>query len=818
MDMAGFAQDLRIAARTLRTKPLATTIAVLTLATGIGATTAVFSVLDAIAFRDLPVKDPSELTELSVTMGPSTTVGFSVPMVQALTRTQQVFSNVIGFASELATAQIGEQLAEVNLLPVTGNFFSDLGLRAALGRLITPGDMNLSTFSATPVAVLGHGFWQRRYAADPGAIGQTIRIEGKPYTIVGVAPRGFSAFNTFTEPDVTVPMAASAANDVSAPGLLWIHLVGRLKSGVTRDQARAGLGPLWDSIKAELVPATYAPARRANFLSLGLNVRSARTGLEWNGRSRFMQPLGFTFALALVVLSVGCLNVAGLMLARAAARAHDIGIRMALGASVWALRRQAIAEALVLSSTGAVLGLLIAQGAAPALAKFMMQEWTGTLALQLTPDGRALAIVAASVIAVCVLFAALPVWRVHHRGAAGLLQGGARIAAGMGRLAPILVAAQVALALIASIDAGLLGQTLQHFASADPGFSRSNITVADLMTMPGADYLPAANPATNAYDRQLVDAIHDATGVRDIALAAVPPLTGVDWTRSMAAANAPAEPVAVAYDVVSPEFVRFFGLTLREGRDFTWADNSGRPRVALVSESLARRLFPGRSAIGEYINFGPLPAGQHIEIVGVLKDFTLYDVKNGSPLTLLLPLLQGPESASARVLLRGFVPDAPLGRAVRSLGREYVLRVRSLDEIARDATRQEQFAAIAGSLFGGIAIGLAALGLYGLLTYVVARRTREFAIRIALGGRRWTMVALVLRQGVLVAAIGAAIGAVAAFLSVRWLQSLLYGITIKDAFALGVVPLFLVGCSIVASAAPALRAARSDPLLLLREE
>jgi predicted permease len=816
----GSRQDCQVAARTLRKKPLATMLAVLTLATGIGATTAAFSVLNSLAYRNLHVKSPNELAELSITMGSLNTAGFSVPMVQAFARSQSVFSGLVGFSGGGRTnVEIGSELTQADVLSVTSNFYSELGVQPAAGRLIVPSDMNLAGFTGAPVAVLGYGFWQRRYGGDPTAIGQTTRIEGQPYTIVGIAPRGFTAFSMFVEPDVTIPMAANPPPQAAAPGLLWIHLVGRLASGMTVEQARARLATLWMSIKTDLVPANYAAPRRANFLSLGLNVRPAQTGIAWaDGRARFTQPLWFILALAVIVLAIACLNVAGLMLARAAGQTHDIGIRMALGASSWNIRRQAVAEALVLASLGSGLGLLVAQWAAPVIARFMLQDFSEySIVLTLTPDSHVLTIVVVIVISICVLFGAMPVWPLHRRSATDLFGGGARIATNIGRLGPLIVAGQVALAIVASVDAGLLVQTLRHLAMADPGFTRSNVTVAELLPRPGVP-LSGATPATNAYHRQLLDDIHAAAGVRDVTLSGGVPLIGADWTRSITTSSAPGDPIDVAYDPVSPGFVAFFGLTLREGRDFEWRDDSGRPRIAIVSQSLANRLFPGRSALGKYINFGPTPAGQHIEIVGVIKDVALYDVKHGSALTLLVPLLQDPEPVEPSLLLHEFMPGGALGQAVSSLGREYVFRTRSLDEIAQTATRQEQLAALAGSVFGGIAAGLAGLGLYGLLMYIVSRRTREFAIRVALGGRMWTMVTLVLKQGFGIGATGVAVGAVAGFGNVRWLQSLLYGITFHDALVLSIVPLLLLTVSMVACAVPAARAAQIDPLILLREE
>jgi putative ABC transport system permease protein len=521
-------------------------------------------------------------------------------------------------------------------------------------------------------------------------------------------------------------------------------------------------------------------------------------------------------ALALIVLAIASLNVASLMVARAASHTHDIGVRLALGASNWDIRRQAMAEALVLGSLGAALGLLVAQGTAPMLARFLLQAYPSSLALQLTPDAHVLLVTAVIVIATCGLFGLLPVWSMNRAHAVEWFHGGARIAARVGRLGPSLVAGQVALSMVAAIDAGLLVRTLQHLAAANPGFSRANHTIAELLPRPGVP-LNAASPATTAYDRQLVERV-GALGVREVGLSGAVPLVGADWTRTITTPDAPGDPVDVAYDPVSPGFLDTLGIRLLEGRDFTWTDDRGQPRVAIVSRSLAERLFAGRSAVGKYLNFGPTPAGQHIEIVGVIDDVRLYDVKHGSTQTLLVSVLQNPESSYNTLVLRGSIPIAALREVVSSLGREYVFRTQSLDEIARGATTQEELAAATGSLFGGIAVALAALGLYGLLMYLVSRRLREFAIRVALGGRAWSIMWVVLASGLRIVAVGAVIGGVAAFASVRWLQSLLYGVALQDVMALSVAPMILAALALTACTVPAVRAAHVDPLVLLREE
>ena len=739
-------------------------------------------------------------------------------MLQALDRSQHVFSAVIGFAGGGRTIEIGDNLLQANVLAVTGEFYADLGIRPAVGRLIAPEDMQRSSFTAAAVAVLGYGFWQRHYGGDISAIGRTIRIDGQPFTIVGVAPRGFTAFSVMAEPDVTIPIAANASPQVATtPGLLWIHLVGRLEPGVTVEQARLRLAPVWMTIKRYLVPADYPAQRRANFLSLGLNLTPAATGIGWlDARGQFTQPLWFMLALAVIVLVIACMNVAGLMLARTAAHTHDLGIRQALGASNWVIRRHVMAEALVLASLGGGLGWLLAQGTAPLVARFMLQQYPGSISLRLTPDAHVLTVAALAVIGVCTLSGVIPLWQLNRRSAIDLFYGGPRVAARMGRLGPVLVSGQVALSIVAAIDAGLLVRTLHHLAAADPGFTRSNVSIAELLPRPGVAV--TAGLATNAYHRRLLTDALPATGLRDVALSGSVPLNGTDRLRSITAVGASGDPIDVAYNPVSPGFLGVLGMTLHEGRDFTWRDDSSRPRIAIVSRSLADRLFSGRSAVGQAIALGPPFPGQQMEIVGVINDVALYNVKRGSKLTLLVPTLQDPEPNVASIVLRGTPSVASLQHVVSSLGREYVVRIRSLEEIARSANTQDTLAAIVGSVFGAMAVALAALGLYGLLMYVVEQRLREFAIRVALGGHPWLVMRLVLTHGLRIVAVGAVTGGIVAIVNVRWLQSLLYEIRPGDTAALSVVPIVLAGLALIACTVPAVRAANIDPVILLREE
>jgi putative ABC transport system permease protein len=379
------------------------------------------------------------------------------------------------------------------------------------------------------------------------------------------------------------------------------------------------------------------------------------------------------------------------------------------------------------------------------------------------------------------------------------------------------VAGQLALSIVAAIDAGLLVQTLRHVTAADPGFTYANVSVAELQRRPGVP-LASPNAETHAYYRRLLTEMLPAAGLRHVALSNGVPLVGTDWLRAVTAADASDQPVDVAYNPVSPGFLKAFNIALYEGRDFAWTDDIKHRRVAIVSRSVADRFFTDRSAIGETLHLGPPFPGQPLEIIGVINDIALYDIKHGSRLTLLVSALQDSETNVTSLVLREPASLASLRPLVSSLGHDYVTRIRPLETIVENTHSQDRVAAIAGTAFGTIAVALAGLGLYVLLMWGVSGRMREFAIRVALGGHAWAVARLVIANGLRVVTVGTVVGGLVAIVNVRWLQTLLYGIRPRDALTLSLVPMAIAIVGLLASTMPALQAANSDPLSLLRED
>src|SRR5262249_33410500 len=482
----GLQQDLRYALRGYRKTPVFTLVALITLTLAIGANTAIVSLLNALVLRDLPVRDPRSLVQLTTATRTSPESGISYPMLQRLTRDQQVFSSLMawwGFAG--LNVDTGSELTTGMVAAATGNLYDELGVRPAAGRLLEPGDMTLDPPGAQPVVVIGHSFWQRRFHGDSSAIGRTIRIETVPFTIVGVAPPGFTAFGVTSEPDLTVPLAARPLLNgrpiasLATSGTLSYLAVGRLKPEVTLEQARAQLATIWPAVREAAVPADFTGARRDDFLATGLAVASAANGNETSLRARFTRPLAVVLGIAALILLIACVNLASLMLSRAAARSHEMGVRLALGASRWRLARQMLTEGVLLSMAGGAAGILGAAWTCRSLTSFIFEEYLSTVTFDARPDGRVMAATVATAAFVGIVFSVVRAWRATRRSAVEALQQGARTGTATGRTGRLLVATQVALSLALLAMSGVLVRSLGSVRAVASGVERTdNVFIA----------------------------------------------------------------------------------------------------------------------------------------------------------------------------------------------------------------------------------------------------------------------------------------------------------------------------------------------------
>ena len=819
-------QDVRYAVRGYRKTPAFAAVALVTLTLAIGANTAIFSLLNALVLRNLPVRDPSSLVQLgSKTPVSDYEAGLTFPMYQRVSARTDLFSAAIGwFGTNVMNVETDREKLHAAIWLTGGNFFSELGARAAAGRMLTADDVNETTLQPAPVAVIGYRFWQSHYAGDPRAIGQRLSVEGKAFTIVGVGPRGFTGLGWIIEPDVMLPLTEwPLINGTSIQSLrngtsFFVRTTVRLKPGITLAQARAAIETEWPELKRATVPPGYTTAQRDRFLASRLVVRSAANGVEQGLRTKFTQPLAIVFAIAALILLIACVNLAGLMLSRAAARSHEIGVRLALGAGRWRVARQMLVEGVLLSLAGAACGVAFAYWISRQIVATILRDYLVAASLNVAPDMRILLFASALAVLVGLLFSLIPAVRATRVPSTELLQKSTRTATS-GSGGRWLVAAQVALSLVLLANAGLLVRTLQQIRAVDSGMRSEHILVAYPGALPGG-YSGIDN---DTYYPQVVERLRSIPGVSRVAISlSKPGGGGAGAIEPVSSISGPAEAGGVGSSLtsISPAFFETLGVSVKSGRDFSWSDNSRARRVAIMSESLARRVFAEGSAIGQHVRIGVSPSHQDLEIVGIVADARIYDLKDPNVAALYVPALQEPSSASYKcfVLRANAVSVADLNTAVGPLGRERVGSMRSLQYITDDVLLQERLTAALAAFFGALALLLAGIGLYGLMAYGVARRRREIGIRVALGAAPRRVMAQVMRDGVAVALRGVAIGLAAALVTVQLVKSLLFGVSPYDPLTLLIAPASLVAIALGASLLPAARAARVDPMIALRTE
>ena len=819
--MVSLWQNLRYSLRGLGRHPGFTAVAILSLALGIGANTAIFSLLDALLLRDLPVRHPERLVELSVVRR-GDKIMFSFPMYREIERGQKVFSGLIGWSfGQMLNVEIDGALSQAEVRSVSGNYFSELGAAPLLGRLITSDDVRFAGTGTSPVAVLSYGHWQRRFGGASDVVGKVIGIEGQSFTIIGVSRKWFTGMTTGEAPDLTVPMKAT---DNRAQ--LWVFLTGRLKDGVSVAQARAQLQSFWPEVLRATASTEVPGLRRQLFFSMGLDVAPAATGLNAALRSHFTRPLYVLLGIVGLILLVACVNLASLMLARAAARSHEMSVRVALGASRWALARQVLSESLVLSAFGALLGLGFAYWGSRLLVSLLTEGYLTPVVLDLSPDWRVLSLTASVAILTGILFGLAPAWRCSGEDPALVLQQNVRSLAGAtGKLGKALIIAQVALCLTVLLGAGLLVRSFQRLCSIDPGLRESVLEVS-LYPRPGG----YQNLDMNSYRRQLVARISSLPGVLSAGFSDVflPGQSGArgswsDTVSTLADASSPNVGVMAKEATVSPGFFSTLGINLVRGRGFIETDDVHHPRVAILSRSLAERLFPSGEALGQHIRFSFMPELQNLEVVGIASDTRLFDLHNPAAPVVYVSCLQYPQwTQQGHLFVRvGEASEAlasAVGHEIESLGHEYPLSTKTVAQEVDQALVEEHAIALLSSFFAALALLLASVGLYGLMSYAVARRTREIGIRMTLGAQPWKVLWAVLREALALALSGLALGIPCALALSRLLASVLFGLSAHDLPTLAIVSLLLLMVVLFAGYLPARRASRIDPMTAVRME
>jgi len=828
LDQVG--QDLRYGLRTLRNSPNFTAVAVLTLALGIGANTAIFSLLDGLVLRDLSVPHPEQLVRFGAHVPGDDYAALSLPMFQELSRSQKVFSGTFAWWPDIVfDAEIDGSLARADVWGVDNNFYRELGAVPEIGRLFDSEDENLSANAAAQVAVLSYGFWQSHYGGAADVIGKTLKIDGIPFTIIGVTRKGFTGLSAYMEMGVTLPLPArqlfvgeaDMQKYLQRRAARWLQAAGRLRPGVTLEQARAQLGSLWPEIRQEMVPPDKTFADLGRFRDLQLKVESGASGEASLLRKRFSQSLYIVLAISGLVLLVACVNLANLMLARAASRSHEMAVRAALGAGRARIVRQMLTESVMLSVAGTLAGWVFAHWASHAISDFILGEiYSVPVALNLAPDWRILGFAAGMAILTGVLFGLAPAWRATQEDPNVALQHGPRtLGKGTSRLGGRLIVTQVALSLVLLMGSGLFVRTLKKLRDANPGFRTHSLLDVSLHPKPnGYKDLDLVN-----YYRQLTDRIADVPGVESSAMMRAMFGNVLEWTERIRITGSDAEGLEADFEMATPGFFETAGITLLQGRKFEWQDDDHAPGVAIVSQNFAQKLFPNDNAIGQHLDVMNARNWRNLKIIGVVSNASLYDIRKAQTPTVYLPSTQykdfmgWPELLVQTSLPPAAIADA-LRRTVESQGREYVFSIKTVRQNIDRSILQERVTAMLSAFFGALALLLAAIGLYGLMAYAVTQRTREIGIRMALGAKRSGVLRIVLREVIVLVGTGVGIGLPCALAATRLIGHMLYGVSPNDPVTLAWVVGALLAVGTLAGYLPARRATKVDPMVALRYE
>jgi predicted permease len=831
--------NLKFALRTLFKTPFVTIVAIVSLALGIGANAAMFSLFNQILLRALPVADAGRLVNLAAPgpkpgmnscsqAGDCDTV-FSYAMFRDLERAQTVFSGIAAHRASNANVSYAGQTMNVDEMLVSGSYFPVLGVQPAIGRLLTPGDDRAP--GESPVVVLSHGFWQTRFAADPNVLNQTMIVNGQTLTIVGVAPRGFEGTTLGVKPSVYVPITLSApvnpwSRSFDNRRAYWMYLFARLKPSVTIDQAGAALNAQYHAI----VNDVEAPLQKgmsdqtlARFKAKALLVSEGAKGQSGVTRSA-AAPLSLLLAITAFVLLIACANIANLLLARSAARAGEMAVRLSIGASRRQLVAQLLTESILLAVIGGTAGLLVARWTLDLVVSLVNREAAEMIQVQLDPSVMLFA--AALTIGTGLLFGLFPALHSTRPDLVSSLKGqagqpsGARAAA---RFRTSLATTQIALSMALLVSAGLFTKSLFNISRVNLGLNVDNVITFAVS--------PELNGYTKDRSKQLFETLENelaaVPGVSGVTAALVPLLAGNNWGNNVSVEGFPAGPdtdTNSRYNEIGPGYFRTFGIPLIAGREFSRGDALGSPKVAVVNETFARKFNLGRDAIGKRI--GDLGTGApklDTEIVGLVQDAKYSEVKAKIPPLFFRPYRQDDAVGAITFYARtGSDPTALLATIPKVVARIDPLlpieNLRTMPQQVRENVFLDRFISVLSAGFAGLATLLAAIGLYGVLAYTVSQRTREIGLRMALGAAPARVRTMVLRQVGVMTIVGGTVGLIAAVWLGHVAQSLLYDLKGWDPAVLvgSVVALTLVALG--AGFIPAHRASQVDPMSALRYE
>jgi predicted permease len=737
---------------------------------------------------------------------------FSYPLVRGLAEQTDIFAGLFGFDTRPLSVGAADSLERTRAAWVTGAYFETLGLRASAGRLLSPGD---DRRDASPAAVITDRYWERKFNRDPAVVGRMLLIEGVPVPVVGVTPSGFSGVDVADVADITLAVGVAPQLLPEQPymveaGGTWLRVFARPRTGVSRSQVNAALAVVWPRVAA----AATGPRRRMPDYTLD----ALDGGTGWTGlRQQFRYPLMILMAVVGVVLLIACANVANLLLARSAARQREIGVRLALGAGRGRIIRQLLTESVVLALVGAAVGVAFAWMGSRLLVNLLSTGRLDAIVLDLTPNWHVLAFTSLAALCTSLLFGLAPACRATTTApAAALSVGSNRIAGSRRRLASALVTAQVSLSLLLLVGGGLFVRTLQNLRTLDRGFHHDGVLLVDV---DGTRMFGQRDPRLTAFHQDVLALVERLPGVTVASYSSITPLMGGGISQAIAVNGQPIGPEELHVNNVSPRYFETMRTPVVLGREFTTRDDASAPGVAVVNEAFVRQYMPAGRPLGQHLSIVGL-AGD-AQIVGVVRDAVYESLRQVPPPTVYMPYLQrGAGGVTFEIHTDGAI--AQLASAIRAAVQPKVpatpLRIRTLTAQLESSLVQERLMATLASAFGSLALLLAGIGLYGLLAYTVAGRTKEIGIRTALGARPAHVLWLVTKDAVRMLAVGIAVGLPLAWAASRLISSMLFAVRPVDPVTIAGATAILTLSGALAAFLPARRAARIDPMVALRHE